>query len=178
MSDVPGSPASTIHLSMTAIDSPSSTRTPEAIISIAGDLDRCGAPALEAYLAPLLASASSAMLTVDLARTDFVDVGGLNVLITAARRASAIGRPVRLVGCSPHVLRLLHIVEAVDLFGTVAGGDQLRMPPQTLPSTAHTVLPFGRSRTPHSVDKPATTSRPRPRGAVGSTCNDVGTGQG
>jgi anti-anti-sigma factor len=179
MSDIPDRPASTLRLSITAADSPAGALAPEVVVvSIAGDLDRCSAPALEACLSRLLGSAAYATLTVDLTRTDFLDVGGLNVLIAAARRASAMGRPLRLVGCSRYVLRLVHSVEAVALFETVAGAEQPCMRPHTLPRTAHTDLPLGRLRTPHAADKPATTSRPRPRRAVRSTRGDVGTEEG
>lgn len=152
--------ASTLHLSITTTANPAGGQAPAMVlVCVAGDLERCTAPALEACLRSLLGSAACATLTVDLARIGFLDVGGLNVLIAAARRASAIGRPLRLVGCSRHVLRLLHMVEAVDLFATVAGREQPRTVARTLPRTAHTDLPSGRSRTPHAAaDRPATTS--------------------
>lgn len=129
MSGISDRPASTLHLSITARDAPAGAQAPAVVrISVAGDLDRCTAPALEACLRRLLRSAACATLTVDLARTDFLDVGGLNVLIAAAQRASATGQPLRLVGCSRHVLRLIQIVEAVDLFDTAADGEQPSRP--------------------------------------------------
>jgi anti-anti-sigma factor len=179
MTGISDQPASTLHLSITTTNAPAGAQARAVVlVSVAGDLDRCTAPALKACLRSLLGSAPRANLTVDLARTDFLDVGGLKVLIDAARRASTIGRPLRLVGCSRHVLRLVHIVEAVDLFSTVAGREPSRAAPQSLPRTAHTDLPAGRSRTPHAADKPATTSSPRPLEAVGSTRGEVGIEQG
>lgn len=179
MSGIPDRPTSTLHLSITTTETPAGAQAPAVVhVSVAGELDRCTAPALEACLRNLLGSAARATLTVDLARTVFLDVGGLNVLIAAARCANTIGRPLRLVGCSRHVLRLLHIVDAVDLFATVAGREQARALPQTLLRTAHADLPSGRSRTPHAADRPATTSRPRPRDAVGLVRGDVGMEQG
>lgn len=179
MSQTPDRLSSPLHGSITVTEAPVGARGPASVrVGVVGDLDRCTAPALEACLSRLLRSAGRATLTVDLTRTGFLDVGGLNVVIAAAGRASATGRPMRLVGCSRHVLRLIHIVEAIDLFETVAGRGQLRMRAQRVPMTAHTDLPSGRSRTPHAADKPATTSRPRPRGAVGSARGDVGIEQG
>lgn len=95
------------------------------VIRVGGELDRCTSPALEACLHRLLGSGAYAAVTVDLARTDFLDVGGLAVLIAAARHASTVGRSLRLVGCSRQLLRLIHIAGVADLFETAACGEQL-----------------------------------------------------
>lgn len=171
-------PTNTLRLSIRAAFPRSRAQAPEMVIGVAGDLDRCGAPELNACLSSMLGSAIAARLTVDLARTDFLDAGGLNVLISAARRAGSIGRPLRLVGCSRQALRLIHIVRAGDLFEAVAGPKQPDGARQRSPRTAHTDLPRGRSCTPHAADRPATTSRPRPRGAVTSMRGEPGIEQG
>jgi anti-anti-sigma factor len=138
MGDISVRSASTFFLSITTTDPPAGAPAPaEVIISIGGELDRCTAPTFEACLGRLLGSGASAMLTVDLARTGFLDAGGLKALIAAARRASAIDRPLRLVGCSRRVLRLIDIVGAADLFATVAVCEQPVAAPRTSPRTAH-----------------------------------------
>lgn len=167
------STANTLRLSIATADPPAHAHAPEVTISVAGNLEREIAPALSACLSRLLSSAAGGPLTVDLARVHFLDVGGLNVLIAAARRASTVGRPLRLVGCPRQTVRLLHLADAVDLFDGVAGREHRSVAPQTSPRTAHTDLPPRRSYTPHAADKPDTTSRPRPRGAVTSTRGDV-----
>jgi anti-anti-sigma factor len=178
MGDTFARPADALHLSITRESSPAGARAPEVVvITTLGNLDRSTAPALETTLNRLLA-AHCASLTVDLTGTDFMDVAALNVLVSAAERAGALGRPLRLVGCTRQALRLFGLAGAVDLFEAVAGREQPVVAPQSLPKTAHTDLPWGRSCTPHSVDKPATTSRPRPRGAVTSMRGDVGIEQG
>lgn len=174
MAEIIALSAHTLRLSITTADPPASAHAPEMVISIAGDLDRQTAPAFDAFLSRLLGSAAGPPLTVDLACTQFLDVGGLNVLIAAARRAASIGQPLRLVGCPRQTLLLLHLAEVVDLFEEVAGREQPTKAPQMSPRTAQTDLPRGRSRTPHAADKPATTSKPRPRGALTSTRCDVG----
>jgi anti-anti-sigma factor len=172
------STAHTLRLTTTTGYPPADAHAPEVVLSVAGDLDRQDVPAFDACLSRLLASGAGALLTVDLARTDFVDVGGLNALIAAARRARSIGRPLRLVGCPRQMLRLLQLADAVSLFDGVAGRELPTVAPQTSARTAHTDLPRGRSSTPHAADKPATTSRPRPRRAVTSTRGDMGSEQG
>jgi hypothetical protein len=88
----------------------------------------------------------------------------LNVLLAAARRADAGAHMLRLSGCSHVVLRLITATRVDDSFAGIAA----RGPSQPFPTTAHTDLPVGSSRTPHATDRPATTCRPRPRGAVTS----------
>lgn len=178
MAEIIALTAHTLRVSLTTADPPASAHAPQMVVSVAGDLDRQTAPAFDAFLSRLLGSAAGPPLTVDLACTQFLDVGGLNALIAAARRAGSIGRPLRLVGCPRQTLLLLHLAEVVDLFEEVTGRERPTGVPQMPPRTAHTDLPRGWSRTPHAADRPATTSRPRPRGALTSTRGDVGIEQG
>jgi anti-anti-sigma factor len=178
MAGIIASTAHTLRLTAATRCPPGDAHAAEVVLSVAGDLDRQNVTAFDACLSRLLGSAAGALLTVDLARTHVLDVGGLNALIAAARRASSIGRPLRLVGCPRQMLRLLQLADAVSLFDGVSGRESTTVAPQPSASTAHTDLPRGRSSTPHAADKPATTSRPRPRGAVTSTRGDMGIEQG
>lgn len=178
MSDFSAQPFSTFRLTVTDTE-PTTGAPPEAVVlGVIGDLDRCTAPMLSACLSRLLSSADDVGIVVDLTKTPFVDVGGLNALLTAGRRARESGGSLGLVGCSAQVLRLVHLAGAADLFAGVTGREQSAGAPQPPSSSAHTDLPWGSSRTPHSLDSPATTSRPRPRAAERSTLGEVGMEQG
>jgi anti-anti-sigma factor len=149
------------------------------VISASGDLDRSTAPALQACLNRLLDSdATPAILTIDLARTAFMDVGALNVLLAAAHRAGTNGRALRLVGCNPLAIRLIRTAGANDAFDAVADRRQDGAPAQSVAKIAHTDLPVGSSRTPQAADRPSITCSPRPRWAVRSTGRGAGIGQG
>ncbi|GAA0934127.1 hypothetical protein GCM10009559_24450 [Pseudonocardia zijingensis] len=175
MSDFSAHHPSTFSLTVTAADSPTGDTV---VVGVTGELDRCTAPVLTACLRRLLGSADGAGVVVDLTQTDFIDVAGLNALLAAGRRASESGRPLGLVGCSPQVVRLVHLAQAVDLFTVVAGREQPTGRVQPAPSRAHTDLPCGSSRTPHALDTPATTRRPRPRAADTSIRGEVGSEHG
>jgi anti-anti-sigma factor len=137
------------------------------VVGLAGDLDRCSAPALAACLDDLIAAPTTfESLTIDASGLGFIDVGGLDVLVTAARKAHRSGRSLRLTGCSPLVLRLVRIVEVGDVFGAIEARAPGGRRGWASPATARADPPAARSRTLRAVDHQPTTCRPLPRRAA------------
>src|SRR5580700_12266001 len=64
----------------------------------------------------LTAAAGHPTIVIDLSATQFCDSSGLSVLAGALRRAMAEGGEVRLVACTPGVLRILSITGVGSLF--------------------------------------------------------------
>lgn len=54
-------------------------------------------------------------VVVDLSAVTAVDLTALKVLAVATRQCSRSGRRLRLRGCQPHVLRLLHLSHLIRL---------------------------------------------------------------
>ena len=141
------------------------------VIYVHGELDRATAPILASRLNPLVdADTGRTNLVIDLTTASFVDVGGLNLLLDAQRRAKAAGTAFCLAGCSRQVLRILQVTDAIKVIRLVpshrdAGGVAAAV---GTASAAHTDLPSLNSVTPHRIDSAATTCNPRPRRARGS----------
>jgi anti-anti-sigma factor len=84
-------------------------------LSVEGALERATAPVLAGCLHRLLAVARAPeSVVVDLARVTFIDVGGLKVLLDAARCAIERGCSLRLTDCSRPALRLVRMATAFD----------------------------------------------------------------
>jgi anti-sigma B factor antagonist len=75
------------------------------VVTAAAGIDAGNAEALRAALAGTIAR-GHATIAVDMTRTQFCDPAGLNVLIHAHRMAVAEGGELRLVICTPAVLRI------------------------------------------------------------------------
>jgi anti-anti-sigma factor len=54
-------------------------------------------------------------IVVDLSRVEAVDLTALKVLAVASRVASRRGGHLRLRGCGPHVMRMLHMTRLIRL---------------------------------------------------------------
>jgi anti-anti-sigma factor len=90
-------------------------------ISLAGELDLIGAPALRDAIDGL---GEVGALEVDLTDLDFIDSSGLNALLSAARRQQARDGVLRVVAASEVVLRLFDVAGVRDLLGPAPdGGD-------------------------------------------------------
>ena len=77
-----------------------------AVLEIHGDLDAHAAVELRAVVTTALENCPP-RLVIDLARVGFIDSMGLGVIVTAAKRADAIGAIVRLARPTPSVQRTL-----------------------------------------------------------------------
>ncbi len=77
------------------------------------------------------------MVVVNLAAVLFADVGGVSLLLEAARRASDRGIMFCLAGCSARLVRLMHLLDvlldAVMLIGPQRACDADRDPTGTTP---------------------------------------------
>lgn len=78
------------------------------MLYVSGELDRIAAPVLVAFLAEHLGNDTPGLhLTIDLTGTSFVDIGGLNALLEAKRRARTRGVTVHVGACRAQFLVLL-----------------------------------------------------------------------
>lgn len=80
-----------------------------ARIELHGELDRATALTLARELLPV----EGASIVLDLTDLSFVDVGGLKLILEAARRLRAAGGQLTLANPSPSVRRLLELT-AID----------------------------------------------------------------
>ena len=78
------------------------------VVMAAAEIDAGNAEALRAALAGIIAR-GHATITVDMSGTQFCDSAGLHVLIRAHRMAVAEGGELRLVICTPAVLRIFAV---------------------------------------------------------------------
>jgi anti-sigma B factor antagonist len=83
--------------------------------------------------AALLEAAGSRTLVVDMARTQFCDSAGLNVLVRAHKRARAEGGELLLVICAAAVLRIFAITGIDRLIPNFPDLDQALAPPPAVP---------------------------------------------
>ena len=152
----------------------------EVVIYVRGELDLATAPVLGTCLLNVLdADLPCRALAVDLSAAPFVDVNGANVLLDAHRRATDRGVALSLNGCSAQLVRLLHVIDVLDMFDVVPAQRACSTARGDAPgSSAHTDLPSGIGVTPHRDDTAATTCNPRPRRLLGLTGRGRGGGHG
>jgi anti-sigma B factor antagonist len=74
--------------------------------AVSGDIDLSNADDLERHLEEQLAGEAVAV-AVDLTEVLFIDSAGINILVTARRRADEIGKTLRVTGASGLVRELL-----------------------------------------------------------------------
>ena len=92
------------------------------IVQARGDVDFGSAPDLHRRLSAILTSRAPAVV-LDLSRLMFLDCAGLEVLVTASRRAASQGTGLALAAPRPTVTRLLGITgldRHFTIFPTVA----------------------------------------------------------
>ncbi|MBW8483628.1 anti-sigma factor antagonist [Actinomadura parmotrematis] len=79
------------------------------VVALAGELDLGASARADDAVRAAQADAAHPHLVLDLHALDFMDSAGLNVLITAYRRAAAAGRYLALCGLRPDTARVLDI---------------------------------------------------------------------
>ncbi|MGH9279179.1 MAG: STAS domain-containing protein [Acidimicrobiales bacterium] len=79
-----------------------------ALVRVAGEVDMSTAPRLESQLLGL-AENGGALITVDLAETDFLDTTGLNALVVAVKHVRTRGGDLVLRAPSRPVTRVLEL---------------------------------------------------------------------
>jgi anti-sigma B factor antagonist len=82
------------------------------VISVSGELDRVSAPTLRELIDQEIASEGIRQLVLDLQDVEFVDGGGLRLLLDASDAMRRSGRRFCVVCTNPHVLRLFTLVDA------------------------------------------------------------------
>jgi anti-sigma B factor antagonist len=89
-------------------------------VTVVGDLDTLGAPALGGCLDDLLADPDLPAVELDLSGVTFLDSAGLTVLACAHRKAQSAGQVLRMrCGTGRAVLRPLEITGLADVFTIV-----------------------------------------------------------
>jgi anti-anti-sigma factor len=81
---------------------------PEAVITLAGELDLASAPVLHELLLEA-ASAGAETIKIDVQRLTYVDSAGLGVLVSAHKRLQSNGGSLVISGPTPRVARVLAI---------------------------------------------------------------------
>ncbi|MFN2615707.1 MAG: STAS domain-containing protein [Thermoleophilaceae bacterium] len=82
------------------------------VISVSGELDRMGAPRLRRALGEQMADDRVRQLIVDLSDVEFMDGGGLRLLLETSEAMRASGRRFCVVCTNQHVLRLFTLIDA------------------------------------------------------------------
>ena len=91
------------------------------VVVVGGDLDRPSVPTLAGCLAKLLGVVGSGgTVVVNLDCLDFVDVGGMLLLLGATRRTAGRGSTLYLAGCNAMLIRLLELTGNLDAVNVVA----------------------------------------------------------
>ena len=87
-----------------------------AVVEVSGEVDVYSVPMLREELAHI-APSRPLRIAVLMSRVEFIDSSGIGVLVGAVKRAEATGGRVALVGCSPHVDRMLRRMALHRVFG-------------------------------------------------------------
>ena len=115
-----------------------SEHPPWRVLSLAGDLDVAGAPALRQEVVTAVAGGSR-QLVLDLSRLDFIDSFGLGVVVGSLKRTRQRGGDVRLVCPVPRIRRVFEMCcldRVMALNATVAEALNDPAPPVGLQSTS------------------------------------------
>jgi len=81
------------------------------VISVSGELDRASVPALREVVAAEVANDRIRQLVLDLEDVEFVDAGGLRLLLDASEAMRKDGRRFCVVCTNPHVLRMFTLTD-------------------------------------------------------------------
>ncbi|HTW20135.1 MAG TPA: STAS domain-containing protein [Mycobacteriales bacterium] len=90
------------------------SRSPEHLVRLTGDLDLSTAPELRTHL--LNALGTQQLVAVDLDGLDFIDSTGVGVLVAALKHARAQDRELALICSAARVLRTFQILGLTSVF--------------------------------------------------------------
>jgi anti-sigma B factor antagonist len=88
-------------------------------VAASGEIDLYTAPRLAAELNNVLATGDSARIVVDMSGVDFCDSTGMNVLLSALKRAREQGGGLELAGPRPAVRKILQVTGLDTVFTVV-----------------------------------------------------------
>ena len=91
----------------------------QVIVTASGEIDLYTAPALQAELAAVLGGGHPVRVVVDLSGVEFCDSTGMNVLLSAMKRARERGRALDLAGPQPAVRKVLQVTGLDSVFNVV-----------------------------------------------------------
>lgn len=95
--------------------------TSGVVVAARGDLERASVPTLAGSLAEILmAVGPGETIVVDLAGVDFIDVGGILLLLGATRRATERGSTLYIAGCDALLIRVLQLTGNLDAVNIAA----------------------------------------------------------
>ena len=89
------------------------------VISVSGELDRVSAPSLRELIDEQIADRRIRQLVLDLTEVEFLDGGGLRLLLDASDAMRKDGRRFCVVCSNPHVLRLFMLVDVSEQLNVV-----------------------------------------------------------
>lgn len=90
------------------------------VVEVSGEVDCYSVPLLREALAGGGAT-RPLRIAVVCERLEFIDSSGIGALVGGLKRAQASGGRLALVGCSPHVDRMLHRLALHRVFGLHGG---------------------------------------------------------
>lgn len=97
----------------------SQPRGDQVIVTASGEIDLYTAPALQAELAAVLGGGHPVRVVVDLSGVEFCDSTGMNVLLSAMKRARERGGALDLAGPQPAVRKVLQVTGLDSVFNVV-----------------------------------------------------------
>ena len=90
------------------------------VVHVAGEVDMATAPALREALEDLIVDQGNLFVTVDLARTTFMDSTGLHALVRALNNVRARGGALTLADPPAIISRLFEVAGLTTLFDIVS----------------------------------------------------------
>jgi len=94
----------------------SRSQADHTIVAASGEIDLYTAPRLAAELNSVLARDDPARIVVDMSGVDFCDSTGMNVLLSALKRAREQGGGLELAGPRPAVRKILQVTGLDTVF--------------------------------------------------------------
>ena len=94
----------------------SRSQADHTIVAASGEIDLYTAPRLAAELNSVLARDDAARIVVDMSGVDFCDSTGMNVLLSALKRAREQGGELELAGPRPAVRKILQVTGLDTVF--------------------------------------------------------------
>jgi anti-sigma B factor antagonist len=97
----------------------SQSQDDQAIVTVSGEIDLSTAPRLQGELAAVLDGGRPVRIVVDLSGVEFCDSTGMNVLLSAMKRAREHGGGLELASPRPAVRKILQVTGLDSVFTVV-----------------------------------------------------------
>ncbi len=93
----------------------------QVVVSASGEIDLYTAPRLQAELTAVLNADHAARVVVDMSGVEFCDSTGMNVLLSAMKRARERGSVLELASPRPPVQKILQVTGLDSVFTVLDG---------------------------------------------------------